>query len=54
MAYEDFKDMPRRTVLDKVFGDKAFNVAKNRKYHNYQSVLRRFINVLIKKLLLYI
>ena len=24
----DFEDLPRRTVSDKVFGDKAFNIAK--------------------------
>ena len=36
MAYGDFKDLAKRTVSDKVFRDKAFNIAKNRKYHKYQ------------------
>ena len=39
MAYEDFKGLPRRTASDKVLHDKAFNVAKNLKYHGYQSGL---------------
>ena len=29
MAYEDFKDLTKRTVSDKVLRDKAFNIAKN-------------------------
>ena len=28
IAYGGFKDLPRRTVADKVFRDKAFNIAK--------------------------
>ena len=28
MAYGDFKDLARRTGLDKVLRDKAFNIAK--------------------------
>ena len=28
MAYEDFKDLARRTASDKVLRDKAFNIAK--------------------------
>ena len=31
----DFKHLPRRVASDKVLGDKAFNVAKNSKYHRY-------------------
>ena len=27
MAYEDFKDLARRTASDKIFRDKAFNIA---------------------------
>ena len=29
MAYEDFKDLARRTQSDKVLRDKAFEIAKN-------------------------
>ena len=40
MAYEDFKDLARRTVSDKIFCDKAFNIAKNPKYDGYQRELQ--------------
>ena len=36
MAYEDFKDLIRRTASDKILRDKAFNVAKNPKCDVYQ------------------
>ena len=36
MAYGDFKDLARRTASDKVLRDKAFNIAKNPKYDEYQ------------------
>ena len=36
MAYGDFKDLNRRTASDKVLRDKAFDIAKNPKYHEYQ------------------
>ena len=36
MAYGDFKDLARRTASDKVLRDKAFNIARNSKYHGYQ------------------
>ena len=36
MAYQDFKDLARRTASDKVLRDKAFNIAKNSKYDGYQ------------------
>ena len=36
MAYGDFKDLKRRTASDKILRDKAFNFAKNPKYHGYQ------------------
>ena len=29
MAYEDFKDLTKRTASDKVLRDKAFNIAEN-------------------------
>ena len=35
MAYEDFKDLTRRTESDKVLRDKAFNIAKNPRYDGY-------------------
>ena len=35
MAYGNFRDLPRRTAVDKVLRDKAFNVAKTPKYDGY-------------------
>ena len=35
MAYEDFKDLTRRTTSDKILRDKAFTVAKNPRYDGY-------------------
>ena len=36
VAYEDFKDLPRKTASDKVLRDKSFNIAKNLKYDGNQ------------------
>ena len=36
MAYEDFKDLAKRTASDNVLRYKAFNLAKNPKYDGYQ------------------
>ena len=36
MAYADFKDLHRRTIIDKILYDKAFNIPKNKKYDRYQ------------------
>ena len=43
MAYEDFKDLARRTVSDKSLRDKAFNIAKNPKYDRYQKGLASMV-----------
>ena len=43
MPYGDFKDLTRRTVPDKILRDKAFNVAKNQKYYEYQRWLTSLI-----------
>ena len=43
MAYEDFKDLARRTASDKAFRDKAFNIAKNKKYDGYQRGLASMV-----------
>ena len=49
-AYEDFKDLPKRTTPDKVLHNKVFDIAKNPKYNGYQCGLASvvFINCLIK------
>ena len=36
MAYGDFKDLTRRTASNEILHDKAFGVAKNSKYDEYQ------------------
>ena len=36
MAYEDFKDLARRTASDTALRKKVFNIAKNPKYDGYQ------------------
>ena len=43
MAYGDFKDLKRRTASDKILRDKAFNIAKNPKYHGYQRGLASMV-----------
>ena len=43
MAYGDFKDLKRRTASDKVFRDKAFNIAKNSKYDGCQKGLASMV-----------
>ena len=43
MAYEDFKDLARRTQSDKVLRDKAFEIAKNPKYDGWQRSLASMV-----------
>ena len=38
MTYRDFKDLRRRTSSDKVLCNRAFNIAKNPKYDEYQDI----------------
>ena len=42
MAYEDYKDLKRRTAAD-VLRDRAFNIAKNLKYDGYQRGLASMV-----------
>ena len=52
MAYGDFKDLAKRTASDNVLRDKAFNIAKNPKYDEYQRRLASMVyKFLIKRLL---
>ena len=39
MAYGDFKDLARRTAVDKVLRNKTFNIANDPKYDGYQREL---------------
>ena len=43
MAYGDFKDLTRRTASDKIFCDKAFNIAINLKYDGYEHGLTSIV-----------
>ena len=43
IAYGDFKDLNRRTFADKVFRDKAFNIAKDPKYDGHQRGLASIV-----------
>ena len=50
MAYEDFKDLTRKTAPDKILRDKALNITKNPKYDIYQHGLAWIVyNILDKK-----
>ena len=53
MTYGDFKNLPRRTIADKILRDKALNIAKNPKYDRYQHGLASVVcNFLIDILLI--
>ena len=53
MAYGNFKDLTRRIASDKIFRDKAFNIAKNLNMMDINVDLHHwFINFLVKKFLL--
>ena len=47
-AYSDSKDLTKRTVADKIIRNKAFKIAKNKKYDGYQrglaSMIYKFFN----------
>ena len=43
MAYGGFKDLKRRTASDEILRDKAFNIAKNCKYDEYQRRLASMV-----------
>ena len=47
-AYEDFKDLAKRTASDKVLRDKAFNISKKCK-HDIKKVLLLFYKFFDKK-----
>ena len=52
MAYGDFKDFIKRTPSDKISRDKAFNIAKNPKYDEYQHKLASMVYKIFDKKLL--
>ena len=52
MAYEDFKNLPKRTASDNVFYYKAFNINKNQKYDGCQCELASTVHHFFIKSLL--
>ena len=44
MAYENSKDLNRRTAAEKVLHNKAFDIAKNPKYDGYQHILASMVH----------
>ena len=43
MVYGDFKDLAKRTAVDKVLRDKAFKIASDQKYDGYQRGLASMV-----------
>ena len=42
-AYSDSKNLTKRTIVDKILRDKAFNIAKDKKYDGYQRGLASMV-----------
>ena len=42
-AYSDSKDLTKRTVVDKILKNKAFDIAKDPKYDGYQKGLGSYV-----------
>ena len=49
MAYDDFKDLGKRTIADKVLGDKAFKIESGQKYDLYQRGLASMVYTFLDK-----
>ena len=52
MSYGDFKDLTMRTASYKILRDKAFNIAKNPKYDEYQRGLASIVYKFLDKIFL--
>ena len=48
-AYSDSKNLTKRTVVDKILGNRAFNIAKDPKYDGYQRGLASMVYKFIDK-----
>ena len=48
-AYSDSKDLTKRTVADKILRNRAFNIAKDKKYDGYQSGLATMVYKFFEK-----
>ena len=49
MANGDFKDLAKRTAADKILRDKAFKIASDRKYDEYQRGLASMVYIFFDK-----
>ena len=49
MVYGDFKDLTRKIGSDKILCDKAFNIAKNPKYDEYDRGLATMVYIFFDK-----
>ena len=49
MAYSNFKDLAKITEADKVFRDRAFKIASDQKYDEYQRGLASMIYIFFDK-----
>ena len=49
MAHGDFKDLAKRTAADKLLRDKAFKIASDQKYDEYQRGLASMVNKFFDK-----
>ena len=49
MAYSNFKDLAKRTEADKVLQDRAFKIASDQKYDEYQRGLASMIYMFFDK-----
>ena len=48
-AYSDSKDLTKRTAADKILKNRAFNIAKDKKYNGYQRWLASFVYKVFEK-----
>ena len=42
-AYSDSEDLAKRTISDKIVKEKASEIARNRKYYGYQTLLASMV-----------
>ena len=49
MAYEDFKGLERRTASDRILRNKAFNIAKNPNYDEYERGIASMVYTFLDK-----
>ena len=48
-GYSDYRDLAKRTISDKIFKDRAYEIAKNRVYDGYQSALASMVYKFVDK-----